>query len=92
MRRTHRVEAAAGWDGRGGADAGGGAGAADADAVVGEGAAWHGKVRRSSTADKPTAALVGVADMKADVTQPLDPRAKVGAGVVHIEGRRNGCR
>jgi hypothetical protein len=55
--------------------------AGDADAVVGEGGAWRGKVRRSSAGGKPTAGLVGVADKKADVAQPLDPRAKVGAGV-----------
>jgi hypothetical protein len=30
---------------------------------------------------KPTAGLVGVADKKADVAQPLDPRSKVGLGV-----------
>jgi hypothetical protein len=47
---------------------------------------WHGKVQRSSPADKPTAALVGVADKKVDVTQPLDPCAKVGAGVGEFFG------
>jgi hypothetical protein len=38
---------------------------------------------------KPTAALpvVGVADKKADVAQPLDPRAKVGAGVAALRER-----
>jgi hypothetical protein len=50
--------------------------------------AWRGKVRRSSAAGKPTAALVGVADKKANVAQPLDPRAKVGREL----NRRNGCR
>jgi hypothetical protein len=91
MRRLRGVEAAGrngmGWDrtgqdGRGSTDAGGSAGAGDANTVVGGGrAAWCEKVRQSSTAGKPTAALVGVAEKKADVAQPLDPRAKVGAGV-----------
>jgi hypothetical protein len=72
---------AGGRDGRGGADAGGATRAGDADAVVGDGGAWRGTVRRSSAGGKPTAGLVGVADKKADAAQPLDPRSKVGAGV-----------
>ncbi|KAJ7802765.1 hypothetical protein B0H14DRAFT_2614059 [Mycena olivaceomarginata] len=40
--------------------------------AVGEGA-----VRQGSEADKATAVLVGVADKKADVAQPLDPCDKV---------------
>jgi hypothetical protein len=68
-------------DGCGGTDVGRATGAGDTDTVIGEGGAWCGKVRQSSAGGKPTAGLVGVADKKADVAQPLDPRAKVGAGV-----------
>lgn len=65
-----------GWAGdrHGGADTGGGAGAGDADTVIGEGAAWGGKVQRSSATGKPMAALVGIVNKEADGVQPLDTR------------------
>jgi hypothetical protein len=63
---------ATGWNVRGGADAGWDAKAGNVDAAVGEGAVWQG-----SGADKATAALVGVADKKADGAQLLDLRTGV---------------
>jgi hypothetical protein len=60
LRRERHRRRRTGWgrqaeDGHGGADAGGATGAGDADAVVGEGDTWRGKVRRSSARGKPTA-------------------------------------
>ncbi|KAJ7672045.1 hypothetical protein B0H14DRAFT_2657213 [Mycena olivaceomarginata] len=55
-------------------------------------AVGEGSVRQGSGADKATAALVGVADKKADGAQPLDPRTgverkSVSGGGVGIVGR-----